>query len=114
MAVQLPEHCTLCPRCCGADRRTEAGRCGAGNTLRAARAALHRWEEPCISGEDFPRVKIGVGKKPNPQYDLAAWVLGNFPKEQQEDLGKALKNAIEAAKLITKGKTEKAMNLYNS
>ena len=55
MAVQLPEHCTLCPRCCGADRRTEAGRCGAGNTLRAARAALHRWEEPCISGEDTAR-----------------------------------------------------------
>ena len=68
----------------------------------------------CISGEDFPRVKIGVGKKPNPQYDLAAWVLGNFPKEQQEDLGKALKNAVEATKLITKGETEKAMNLYNS
>ena len=55
MAVQLPEHCTLCPRCCGADRRTEAGWCGAGNTLRAARAALHRWEEPCISGEDTAR-----------------------------------------------------------
>lgn len=55
MAVQLPEHCTLCPRCCGADRRTETGRCGAGNTLRAARAALHRWEEPCISGEDPAR-----------------------------------------------------------
>ena len=55
MAVQLPEHCTLCPRCCGADRRTETGRCGAGNTLRAARAALHRWEEPCISGEDTAR-----------------------------------------------------------
>ena len=55
MAVQIPEHCTLCPRCCGADRRTEVGRCGAGNTLRAARAALHRWEEPCISGEDTAR-----------------------------------------------------------
>lgn len=55
MAVQLPEHCTLCPRRCGADRRTGNGRCGAGNTLRAARAALHRWEEPCISGEDTAR-----------------------------------------------------------
>lgn len=55
MAVQIPEHCTLCPRCCGADRHTAVGRCGAGNTLRAARAALHRWEEPCISGDDPAR-----------------------------------------------------------
>lgn len=55
MAVSIPEHCTLCPRCCGVDRRTQTGRCGAGNTLRAGRAALHRWEEPCISGEDPAR-----------------------------------------------------------
>ena len=55
MAVLIPEHCELCPRRCGADRRTQTGRCGAGNTLRAARAALHRWEEPCISGEDPER-----------------------------------------------------------
>lgn len=55
MAVQIPEHCTLCPRCCEADRRTQTGYCGAGHTLRAARAALHRWEEPCISGDDPAR-----------------------------------------------------------
>ena len=55
MAVLIPEHCELCPRRCGVDRRTQTGRCGAGNTLRAARAALHRWEEPCISGEDPER-----------------------------------------------------------
>ncbi len=42
--------CELCPRRCGADRRTGAGYCGAGTELRAARAALHLWEEPCISG----------------------------------------------------------------
>ena len=55
MALTIPAHCELCPRRCGADRRVETGRCGAGNTLRAARAALHRWEEPCISGEDPER-----------------------------------------------------------
>ena len=43
-----------------------------------------------LGSESFPRVKIGVGKKPNPEYDLAAWVLGNFPKDQQPDLKKAL------------------------
>ncbi|MGN1423056.1 MAG: radical SAM protein [Oscillospiraceae bacterium] len=42
--------CTLCPRMCGADRDNKTGFCGMGSTLRAARASLHRWEEPCISG----------------------------------------------------------------
>jgi len=44
--------CTLCPRRCAAERTGETGRgvCGAGTMPRIARAALHRWEEPCISG----------------------------------------------------------------
>ena len=45
-----PHHCTLCPRKCGADRTRTQGLCGGGNSLRAARAALHLWEEPPISG----------------------------------------------------------------
>ncbi len=45
-----PAHCTLCPRTCGADRTKRPGLCGGGNALRAARAALHLWEEPVISG----------------------------------------------------------------
>lgn len=44
------EHCALCPRACGADRRAGEGFCGGGVLPRVARAALHRWEEPCISG----------------------------------------------------------------
>ncbi len=44
------QHCTLCPRACGANRKKTAGLCGGGAELRAARAALHFWEEPCISG----------------------------------------------------------------
>ena len=48
--MELPVHCELCPRRCGAARRAGAGFCGAGATLKAARAALHFWEEPCISG----------------------------------------------------------------
>ena len=55
-----------------------------------------------------------MGKKPNPEYDLAAWVLGRFPKEQESDLKKALENCVEAVKLIVDGETDKAMNLYNS
>ena len=46
------EHCALCPRRCGAARRETAGLCGMGAELKVARAALHYWEEPCISGCD--------------------------------------------------------------
>lgn len=43
--------CTLCPRKCGADRESERGFCGAGSGLRIARAALHEWEEPPLTGD---------------------------------------------------------------
>lgn len=42
--------CELCPRRCGADRSIISGFCGMGEELKVARAALHHWEEPCISG----------------------------------------------------------------
>ncbi|MBQ9484036.1 MAG: aminoacyl-tRNA hydrolase [Ruminiclostridium sp.] len=68
-----------------------------------------------LTGSDtFPRIKIGVGAKPNPDYDLAAWVLGMFPKEQGELLEKTFANAAAAARLIVAGKTDEAMNKYNS
>ncbi len=44
--------CQLCPRMCRADRSRTTGFCGCGDTLRAARAALHQWEEPCLSGAE--------------------------------------------------------------
>jgi len=68
-----------------------------------------------LTGSDaFARIKLGVGAKPHPDYDLAAWVLGQFPKEQGELLEKTFSNAAEAAKLIAAGKTDEAMNKYNS
>lgn len=68
----------------------------------------------CLGSEEFPRVKVGVGKKPNASYDLAAWVLGEFPKDTHDDLNSALKNAVEATKLIVQNNIDQAMNLYNS
>ena len=44
--------CSLCPRMCNVDREITTGYCGVKKTLRVARAALHFWEEPCISGEE--------------------------------------------------------------
>jgi len=43
--------CNLCPRSCNVDRTKEAGYCGESENIRISRAALHMWEEPCISGE---------------------------------------------------------------
>ena len=49
--VLLLKNCSLCPRNCHADRTAgKTGYCGMDQTLRVARAALHMWEEPCISG----------------------------------------------------------------
>ena len=44
--------CELCPRHCNIDRENKVGFCGESNKVRIARAALHEWEEPCISGEN--------------------------------------------------------------
>lgn len=67
-----------------------------------------------LGSENFPRVKIGVGKKPNPEYDLVSWVLGRFPKEQEPDLKSALENSTKAVRLIVNDEMDRAMNLYNS
>ena len=66
-----------------------------------------------LGSQDFPRVKIGVGKKPHPDYDLADWVLGKFTPEDQKLIDKAGDTACEAIEcIITKG-MDRAMNLYN-
>lgn len=67
-----------------------------------------------LGSENFPRIKIGVGKKPNPDYDLIAWVLGRFPKESEPDLKTALENSTKAIRLMVNDEIDKAMNLYNS
>lgn len=67
-----------------------------------------------LSGKDtFPRVKIGIGKKPNPEYDLAAWVLSRFTKDELKTLEKVAENTYEAVKLTLDGKISEAMNRYN-
>ena len=50
MDMRTMQACDLCPRLCGADRSREKGYCGCGEFVKVARAALHHWEEPCISG----------------------------------------------------------------
>ncbi len=63
--------------------------------------------------EDFPRIKIGVGKKPDPRYNLADWVLSKFSEEDKKALEPAFEKAAEALELIVSENIDKAMNLYN-
>ncbi|MBP1579946.1 MAG: aminoacyl-tRNA hydrolase [Oscillospiraceae bacterium] len=68
-----------------------------------------------LSGSDmFPRIKMGVGAKPHPDYNLADWVLGHFKKEQAEVLESAMNNAVSSIELMVDGKTTEAMNKFNS
>lgn len=67
-----------------------------------------------LSGSDqFPRVKIGIGKKPNPDYDLAAWVLSKFTGSDLKALEQVKENCYEAVELILDGKIDRAMNKFN-
>ena len=64
-------------------------------------------------GEDFPRIKIGVGKKPSPEYDLADFVLGKLAKSDLEAIGGRLDDIASAAEMIIKGDIDGAMNKYS-
>ena len=67
-----------------------------------------------LSGQDtFPRIKIGIGAKPNPQWELADWVLSRFSKEEMQTLETMFDNANEAVELMIDGRIDRAMNMYN-
>lgn len=67
-----------------------------------------------LSGVDtYPRIKVGVGAKPHPDYDLADWVLSSFKKNEFEPLKTAVESAVEAAALIVNGKIDNAMNKFS-
>lgn len=68
-----------------------------------------------LSGsEDFPRIKIGVGKKPHPQYNLADWVLSKFTDDEMKLMDEAFEKAVLSVELMVSGKINEAMNKYNS
>lgn len=64
--------------------------------------------------DDFKRVKIGVGKKPHPDYDLANWVLSKFTDNDLKNLQKVLENCFEISSFIVNDEIDKAMNKFNS
>ncbi|MBQ5749552.1 MAG: aminoacyl-tRNA hydrolase, partial [Oscillospiraceae bacterium] len=66
-----------------------------------------------LKSEDFPRVKIGVGAKPNPEYDLADWVLAPIPKSEQPQVLTALEHAADAALCIVDAGCGEAAGKFN-
>lgn len=68
----------------------------------------------CLNSEAFPRIKLGVGAKPHPAYDLAKWVLSKFTPAERKALEEACGHACAAAELIVRGEIDQAMNQYNS
>lgn len=66
-----------------------------------------------LGSQAFPRVKIGVGAKPHPDYDLADWVLSTFSAQEEKALGVSLPNAADAALAIIDYGVPEAANKFN-
>jgi len=67
-----------------------------------------------LTGADtFPRIKLGVGQKPRPDYDMADWVLGRPSDEDRAAIEDAIRAANGALDLILGGKTDEAMSRFN-
>ena len=64
-------------------------------------------------GQDFPRVKIGVGEKPRPEYDLADWVLSRLTQAEKKAVAARYDDICGALELMMKGQFDTAMSRYN-
>ena len=68
----------------------------------------------CLGSEEFPRVRIGIGEKPHPDYDLAAWVLSTFSAQDQARLSRALPVVGNGIRRILAGDFDGAMQTCNA
>ena len=66
-----------------------------------------------VGSQDFPRVKIGVGAKPHPNFELADWVLSSFTALEEKALAVSLENAAKAALCIIDQGVPEAANRFN-
>ena len=89
----------------GRFRIRRRGSAGGHNGLKSVIARL--------GSEEFPRVKIGVGEKPHPDYPLIDWVLGHFSEEDRRAIDGRLSDVTDAVTMIVRGECEAAMNRYS-
>ena len=85
----------------GALRIKKKGSAGTHNGIKSIIAHL--------GSDNFPRIKIGVGNKPHPDYDLKDYVLGSFSKQEQATLKNTMEKACDAIGLIVGGDIDKAL-----
>lgn len=89
----------------GLFRIRRKGSAGGHNGLKSIIAQL--------GSDAFPRIKIGVGQKPSPDYDLVDWVLGKFPSDDMAALESRFDDIYASVELILGGKIDEAMNKYS-
>ena len=89
----------------GMIRIRRKGSAGGHNGLKSIIARL--------PGEDFPRIKIGVGKKPSPEYDLANWVLGRMPESDMKAMSARFDDIADATAMIVNGDIDGAMSKFS-
>ena len=68
----------------------------------------------CMGTQDFPRLRMGVGAKPHPDYDLAAWVLSEFSKNEMKDLQDCFPDACRGIEKALDGQFDDAVQICNS
>ncbi len=105
----LPEHvivlCDDITQAPGKLRIRRGGSAGGHNGLKSIIGML--------DSEGFPRIRLGIGEKPSPEYDLAAWVTGKFSESDKKALTSRFEEVYHAVELIIAGDFERAMCLYN-
>jgi len=89
----------------GKIRIRKDGSAGGHNGLKSINSSL--------GSQNYPRVKVGVGEKPHPDYDLADWVLSKFSAKEEKELAPAIERAAAAVEEIIKNGPEKAAGKFN-
>lgn len=87
-------------------RIRKGGSAGGHNGLKSIIARL--------GTDQFPRIKVGVGEKPHPDYDMADWVLGKFSGEDRTAICAAVKRAADAVESYIQDGPERAMGIFNA
>ncbi len=100
--IVLSDEVSLPP---GKLRIRPGGSAGGHNGLKNIIAHLHT--------ENFPRIRIGVGGKPHPDYDMADWVLGKPQGEDRKAVDEAVKRAAQAVECYIKEGSDKTMSKFN-
>lgn len=88
--------------------------------LRVRRKGTHgghnglRSIEARLSSQNYQRIKIGIGAKPHPDFDLVDWVLGNFSSEDMSKLNENFSKLYDGLAMMISGDTESAMQICNA